>query len=349
MTSELGATYAAAGVDIAAGDAAVERIKDVVASTMRSGVLGGIGGFGGLFELDMAKYRHPILVAGTDGIGTKLEIARQVNRFDTVGIDLVAMCVDDLICVGAEPLFLLDYIAVGAVDPLHIEALVSGIAEGCRQARCALLGGETAEHGGVMGVGDVDVAGFAVGVVEKGSQLGPNRVAAGDVLIGIASPGIRSNGYTLVRNVFFDRANRSLDAPAWDGSEATLADELLRPSVIYTPGVLDALANSGTGIHAAAHITGGGLSGNLVRALPDGIRATVDRQDLVVPEIFNEIQRLGSVSDVEMERVFNLGLGMVLIVAPESSGDVLSALNDSNLTASVIGSTAAGEKGVAYQ
>ena len=342
MPGEVGATYAAAGVDIAAGDEAVERIKGVVASTSRPGVLGGIGGFGGLFALDTQRYSKPVLVAATDGVGTKLEVARLAGRYDTVGIDLVAMSVDDLVCVGAEPLFLLDYIAVGAVEPSRIEELVSGIADGCRQSRCALLGGETAEHGGTPS--DLDLAGFAVGVVERGSELGPERVRDGDVLIGLASPGLRSNGYTLARYVLLERAARSLDEPAWEGSSSSLADELLRPSVIYCAGVLDAMAATPGSLHAAAHITGGGIQGNLVRALPDDLRAVVDRSSLPVPPIFAEIQRLGEVADEEMARVFNLGVGMILVVDPTGAQAMLSSLEATGLDAALIGVVEAGPR-----
>jgi phosphoribosylformylglycinamidine cyclo-ligase len=346
VAEEQGATYAAAGVDIAAGDEAVERIKSVVASTNRPGVLGGIGGFGGLFALDTERYRAPVLVAATDGVGTKLEVARLLDRYDTVGIDLVAMCVDDLVCVGAEPLFMLDYVAVGAVEPERIAEVVGGIAEGCRISRCALLGGEIAEHGGVMGASDLDLAGFAVGVVERGEELGAERVAPGDVLVGIASPGLRSNGYTLARHVLLERADRPLDEPAWDGAETSLGDELLRPSVIYAAGVLDALAAAPGAIHAAAHITGGGIPGNLVRALPEHLRATVDRRALRVPEIFSEIQRLGGVSDDEMGRVFNLGVGMILLVDPSGASAVLAALGAAGLEAAAIGAVSEGPRAV---
>ncbi len=331
------ATYAAAGVDIEAGDRAVELIKDAVASTSRSGVLGALGGFSGLFELDTERYAHPVLVSATDGIGTKLEVARLAGRLDTVGIDAVAMCVDDLICVGAEPLFFLDYVAVGRVVPEKIAELVGGIAEGCRQAGCALVGGETAEHGGVMEDDALDVAGFSVGVLEKGTAWGPERVEAGDVLIGLASPGLRSNGYTLARHVLLERAGRQLDDPAWEGARVTVSDELLRPSVIYAGHVLTAARAVPGAIHAAAHITGGGLAGNLIRALPEDHKAVVDRSELAVPEIFNEIQRLGAVSDDEMGRVFNLGVGMILIVSAGKADEVLISLRSSGLTAARVG------------
>jgi phosphoribosylformylglycinamidine cyclo-ligase len=343
------ATYAAAGVDIDAGEEVVERIKGSVASTRRPGVLGGIGGFGGLFELDLERYPHPILVSATDGIGTKLEVARLAGRFDTVGIDAVAMCVDDLVCIGAEPLYFLDYVAVGRVVPERIEAVVAGLAEGCRQARCALLGGETAEHPGVMGEDDIDVAGFAVGVVEKGTELGAERIRVGDVVLGLGSPGLRSNGYTLARHVLFDVAGKRLDDPAWEGAEVSVADELLRPSVIYAPAVLDAAwANPGA-LHGVAHITGGGLRGNVVRVLGDDHHVVIERSNLDVPRIFEEIQRLGNVDDAEMERVFNLGIGMTLFVAEGREHEMIASLRGSGIDAAVIGRVEPGTKDVEYR
>lgn len=337
-------TYAAAGVDINAGDEAVDRIRAAVASTAIPGVLGGIGGFGGLFELDVARFSNPVLVAATDGVGTKIEIAKLTGRYDSIGIDLVAMCVDDLVCVGATPLFMLDYVAVESVDPSHIEAIVGGVADGCRQAGCALLGGEIAEHGGLMHASDFDVAGFAVGVVSKGTELGPDRVEPGDVLLGLHSPGLRSNGYTLARHVLLERAGLDLDEPLDDG--ATLADELLRPSVIYAPGVLEAKTASAGGLHAAAHITGGGLAGNLIRALPATARAVVDVAGVEVPPIFGAIERLGPVEPDEMARVFNLGIGMVLIVAPPSAQLVIAALEAHGITAQQIGHVEQGAREV---
>lgn len=318
------ATYAAAGVDIAAGDEVVRRIRASVASTERPGVLGAIGGFAGRFALDTARYRRPVLVSSTDGVGTKMLVARATGRYGTVGIDLVAMCVDDLVCVGAEPLFLLDYVATGRLHPQRLEAIVAGIAEGCRAAGCALLGGETAEHPGAMDPDDVDVAGFALGVVESGAELGAERVREGDVLVGLLSPGLRSNGYSLARHVLLERAGRSLDGPAWAGAGHTLADELIRPSVVYAPAVLAAV--SAGGVHACAHITGGGIAGNLVRVLPGDLDASVRRETWEQPPIFGEIARSGPVGDEEMLRVFNMGLGMVLAVAPDVVDDVRSAI-----------------------
>ena len=337
-----GATYAGAGVDLAAADDAVERLKAVVASTARPGVLGGIGGFGGLFELDTTRYRRPVLVSSTDGVGTKLLVARDTGRFDTVGIDLVAMCVDDLVCTGAEPLFFLDYVAVGRLVPERLERLVAGMAEGCRQAGCALSGGETAEHPGAMADDDVDLAGFAVGVVEADERLGAHRVVPGDVLIGLHSPGLRSNGYSLARRVLLEQADRPLSGPAWSGAGHSLADELLRPSVIYVPAVRAALAAGPGAVHAVAHVTGGGIAGNLIRVLPEDCDAVVVRGSWPVPEIFAEIARLGPVADPEMDRVFNLGLGMVLAVAPEAVGAVLEAVATAGRPAGVVGRVVTG-------
>ncbi len=343
------ATYAASGVDIDAGEAAVDRIRSVVESTRRPEVLGGIGDFGGLFALEPGRYRAPVLVAATDGVGTKVVVARETGRFATVGIDLVAMCVDDLVCQGAEPLFVLDYVATGSVDPAHMAALVGGVAEGCRQVGAALLGGEMAEHAGVMEPDEFDVAGFAVGVVERDAILGSHRVVAGDVLIGLASPGLRSNGYTLARHVLLGRAGLAYDAPAWEGADVTVADELLRPSVLYTPAVLGALADPGVEVHAAAHVTGGGLPGNLTRVLPEGVTAVVDPGSWTVPRIFGEIRRLGPVEDAEMVRVFNLGIGMVVVVAAGSEEAALASFAGSGAAASVVGRVEAGDGGVVLE
>jgi len=338
-------TYAQSGVSIDAGDEAVERIKEVVASTKRPEVLGGIGGFGGLFKLDNSKFKEPVLVASADGVGTKLEVARQVGRYDSVGIDLVAMLVDDLACIGAEPLFLLDYVAVGALDPARLEELVTGIAAGCRQANTALLGGETAEHGGVMKPDDLDVAGFAVGVVERGSEMGPERVRDGDVLIGLGSPGLRSNGYSLARSVLV-KDQSDLAKPAFEGSARTLGDELLVPSVIYAPTITAIRAELGSAIHAAAHITGGGILGNVVRILPEGLNANIDMDTFETPEIFFEIQRRGQVSADEMVRVFNCGLGMVVSVDSSSASAALTIARAQGIVATVVGTISTGSQKV---
>jgi phosphoribosylformylglycinamidine cyclo-ligase len=335
-----GATYARAGVDIGAGDAAVALMK---------GLVSGIGGFGGQYALDTARFAHPVLVASTDGVGTKLVVAQATGRYDTVGIDLVAMCVDDLVCVGAEPLFMLDYIATGKVDPVRIEAVVAGVGEGCRLAGCALIGGETAEHPGVMEPDDLDIAGFAVGAVEQGTQWGPERVRIGDAVIGLPSPGLRSNGYTLARLVLLapEYGGRSLGDPAWAGAEVTVADELLRPSVIYTPAVLQAGAALGTRLHACAHITGGGIVGNLPRVLPEGTSAVLTRSSWREPLIFGEIRRLGAVEEAEMDRVFNRGVGMALVVAAEAADEALAALAEAGHPSTVIGEVQPGSSGPA--
>jgi phosphoribosylformylglycinamidine cyclo-ligase len=336
-----GTTYEGSGVSIEAGDAAIERIKDVVASTRRPEVLGGIGGFGGLFALDTSKYTSPVLVASADGVGTKLDVARQVGRYDSVGIDLVAMLVDDLACVGAEPLFLLDYVAVGKLDPARLEELVSGIAEGCRIAKIALLGGETAEHAGVMAPDDLDVAGFAVGVVERGEELGPERVRDGDVLIGLASPGLRSNGYSLARRVLVNAVG-DLCAPAWEGADHSLGDELLVPSVIYAPTVMALRADLGGALHACAHITGGGIVGNVARILSPGLDALIEMDSFATPEIFFEIQRRGHVHADEMVRVFNCGIGMVVALDAGAADAALSLARASGVSAMMVGSIRSG-------
>jgi len=333
---EGGLTYAQAGVSIEAGDEFVQRIKDIVASTARPEVLGGIGGFGGLFHLNSGRYHDPVIVSSAVGVGTKLEIARQLGRYNTVGIDLVAMLVDDLVCAGAEPLFMLDYVAVGQLDPERLSALIGGIAEGCRQCGVALLGGETAEHGGVMRPDDLDVAGFAVGVVERGRELGAHRVKKGDALVGFGSPGLRSNGYTLARKVLV-ATDDDLHQRAHEGAERTLGEELLLPSVIYAPAVMAVAKSLGSGLHAAAHITGGGIVGNVGRVLPPTLDAVIHMDSFETPEIFYEIQRRGLVSAHEMVRVFNCGLGMVVCVDADDVDDAIIAARGAGLVASVVG------------
>ena len=340
-----GLTYSAAGVDIEAADRAVDAIRDLVRSTYRPEVIGDIGGFGGVFRLPTG-YREPVLVASTDGVGTKIEVARAAGRYTTIGIDLVAMCVDDLVCQGAEPLLFLDYQALGRVEPDLVVALMEGIAEGCRRAGCALLGGELAEHPDSMAPGQFDLAGFAVGIAERDRMLGPDRVREGDVLIGLVSPGLRSNGYSLARRALLDVAGLPLDGPAWPGASRSLADELLLPSEIYTPAVTTVLRS--VEVHAAAHITGGGLPGNLPRILPGHLGAVVHRDRWEVPRIFAEIQRAGGVSDAEMDRVFNLGLGMVLAVPPGEQAGALAALEPFGHQARVVGLVVAGPRTVTY-
>jgi phosphoribosylformylglycinamidine cyclo-ligase len=332
----MGETYEAAGVSITAGEEAVERIKDKVRSTFRPEVIGDIGGFGGLFGFDTTRYRQPVLVSSTDGVGTKALVAQAVGRFDTIGVDLVAMCVDDLVCQGAEPLFFLDYIAVGRLDPDHIEQLVAGVAEGCRQAGCALIGGEMAEHPGAMEPGEFDLVGFAVGVAERDRLITGEHVQVGDALIGLPSPNLRSNGYSLARRILFEVGGRSLDDPAYPGAHHSLGEELLEPSVVYAPAIAALLRT--VDVRAVAHVTGGGIPGNLVRVLSDRVDAVVDRGSWESPPIFGELQRLGQVSDDEMAKVFNLGIGMIVVVPEGETYKTLDVLRAEGQRASVIGS-----------
>ncbi len=340
----MGETYEEAGVSISAGEEAVERIKDKVRSTFRPEVIGDIGGFGGLFAFDPSQYTEPVLVSSTDGVGTKALVAQAAGRFDTIGIDLVAMCADDIVCQGAQPLFFLDYIAVGRLDPDHIEQLVEGVTEGCRQAGCALVGGEMAEHPGAMEPGEFDLVGFAVGVVERDRMITGSAITPGDVVIGLPSTNLRSNGYSLVRKVLFDRAGRSLDDPAFGGAHHSLADELLKPSLIYAPAVTALLEE--VDVHGIAHITGGGITGNLIRVLPDGVSAELDRRSWEAPRIFGEIQALGGIDDDEMAKVFNLGLGMIVVVAADDAYKALDVLRASGHRASEVGRVVEGDGSV---
>ena len=335
-------TYSQAGVDVAAGEKAVEMIRPLVAGTRRPEVVGGIGGFGGMFAVP-SSYRDPVLVASTDGVGTKLELARLVGRFDSVGVDLVAMCVDDLVCQGAEPLFFLDYVVADRLDPEQVHAVVAGIARGCQTANCALIGGEMAEHPGVMVAGSLDLAGFAVGVVERDRILAGAQ--EGDALIGLPSPGLRSNGYSLVRAIIA-RAELDLGGPAWPGAARTLGDELLLPSVIYAPAVTALLrTTTGAAVHGIAHITGGGIPGNVPRMLTPGTVAVLDRSTWPVPRIFDVLINLGNIDDIEALNVFNLGLGMVIAV-PE--GDVRRSIDILGEGATQVGEVVAGDGGVRF-
>ena len=313
-------TYEAAGVDMAAGEKAVELIKSHVRSTFRSEVVGDIGGFGGLFDLGKLPYKDPVLVSSTDGVGTKSVVASELRRFSTIGIDVVAMSVDDIAAHGAEPLFFLDYISVGKLVPEQIDEIVAGVAHGCRDAGCALLGGEMSEHPGVMAEGEFDLVGFAVGIVERSAIL-PAGVGKGDKIIGFASPGLRCNGYSLARQALV-RAGRELTEPAWRGARHSLGAELLRPSEIYAPAMVQLRRHAE--VHALCHITGGGIPGNLNRVLPLDCDAVVVRGRWDEPRIFSVIQAAGDVPDDEMEHVFNLGLGMLAVVA---AGDVYRALD----------------------
>jgi phosphoribosylformylglycinamidine cyclo-ligase len=328
-------SYQDAGVDIGAGDRAVELMKAQVARTARPGVRGGLGGFAGLFDLDLAKYPRPVLASSTDGIGTKIAIARATGRHDTIGIDLVAMVVDDLVVVGAEPLFLSDYIATGKVEPEKIALIVAGIAQGCVLAGCALIGGETAEHPGLMAPDEYDVSGTGVGVVNADAILGPERVGAGDVLIALGSSGLHSNGYSLVRHVLLEQGGLDLAATPDLLAGRTLADELLTPTRIYA---LDCLALAGQAdAHAFAHITGGGLAGNLVRVLPEHLDAVVDRSTWAPQPVFELIARTGAVSREQLELTFNLGVGMVAVVPAECADDCLAVATERGVPAWLLG------------
>ena len=327
-------TYRDAGVDISAGEKTVELIKPLVRETFRPEVVSDIGGFGGLFALDWKRYDDPVLVSSTDGVGTKSVIARLTGRRDTIGIDLVAMSVDDIAVQGAEPLFFLDYVSIGKLVPEEVAEIISGVSEGCIQAGCALLGGETSEHGDLMGPGEFDLVGFAVGVVER-SRVLPAGVRSGMRIVGIASPGLRCNGYALARRALLDRAGRSLDDAAWPGAPRTLGAELLLPSVIYAPA-MRTLAEQ-VSVHAFAHITGGGLPDNVARVLPDDCDAHLRRGAWAEPRIFDEIQAAGAIADDEMEHVFNLGVGMVAVVSAAETQLAIEALNASGHDAWVIG------------
>jgi len=337
----VGETYASAGVSIEAGEEAVRRLAPLARSTFGPFVEGDIGAFGSIVAVP-AGYREPMLVSSTDGVGTKLFVAQATGRFDTIGIDLVAMCVDDVAVQGADPLFFLDYIALDRVDPNLVENLVAGMAAGCRQAGCALVGGEVAEHGEGA---SLELAGFAVGVAERTELIDGSAVRPGDALIGLPSPGLRSNGYSLARRVLLERAGRSLDAPAWDGAEHSLADELLSPSVVHAPAM--AALRQVVPVHAFAHITGGGLPGNLPRVLPAGCAAALRLGSWPTPQIFAEIQRLGDVADDEMRRVFNLGVGMVTIVpaaAVDAAHEALAEFGGSYVIGSVVADAGRAER-----
>lgn len=313
-------TYRDAGVDIDAGDALVEAIKPVAARTHRPGVLGGLGGFGALFEIPPGKYREPVLVSGTDGVGTKLKLAIETGLHDTIGIDLVAMCANDVLVAGAEPLFFLDYYATGRLDVEVARRVIAGIGEGCVQAGCALAGGETAEMPGMYAAGDYDLAGFCVGVVEKSHILDGSRVRAGDVVIGLMSSGPHSNGYSLIRRIVA-ASNARLDEPF---GVSTLGKTLLAPTRIYVKPILALMQE--IEVHAMAHITGGGIPGNVPRMLPDGTRAVIESASYQRPAIFDWLQTHGNVAADEMLRTFNCGIGMVVIVAPEDAPRALSML-----------------------
>lgn len=330
-SSRTSLSYRDAGVDIEAGNALVDRIKPHAAKTKRPGVMAGLGGFGSLFELPLDRYKQPVLVSGTDGVGTKLRLAIESGIHNTIGIDLVAMCANDIAVLGAEPLFFLDYYATGKLDVDVAESVVSGIAEGCLQSGAALVGGETAEMPSMYEDGDYDLAGFCVGVVEKEGIIDGSKVAAGDKLIGLASSGPHSNGYSLIRKILA-RSGQSL-GDAFDGS--TLGERLLAPTRIYVKSLLQ--LNEKIDIHALSHITGGGLLENIPRVLPDGVKAVIDANSWQRPAVFDWLQEQGNVEDKEMYRTFNNGIGMVVVVAERNADPALELLKQAGEEAWLIG------------
>jgi phosphoribosylformylglycinamidine cyclo-ligase len=341
-------TYREAGVDIDAGDEFVNRIKPLVRSTFRPEVLADLGGFGGLFRLQAKKYDDPVLVSGTDGVGTKLKIAFMMDQHDTVGIDLVAMCVNDIAVSGAEPLFFLDYFATGKLAVPKAQQVVQGIAEGCRQAGCALIGGETAEMPSMYADGEYDLAGFAVGVVDKPKIIDGTSIRPGDAVIGLASTGLHSNGYSLARRVFFDKEKLTLDTmlPELD---RPLGEVLLTPTRIYAKQILALLQEFR--IKGIAHITGGGITENLPRVFPDGVRARINRKAWTIPPVFQALGKLGQVDREEMYRVFNMGIGLILVVPANSASAVLAkaaALGDRGWMIGEIVPSTGGEPEVEY-
>ena len=337
-----GITYADAGVDIDAGNALVERIKPAAKRTARPGVMSGLGGFGALFDLKGARFTDPVLVAATDGVGTKLRIAIDTGHVDGVGIDLVAMCVNDLVCQGAEPLFFLDYFATGKLDTDTAARVIEGIAEGCARSGCALIGGETAEMPGMYPAGDFDLAGFAVGAMERGTDL-PSGVAEGDVLLGLASDGVHSNGYSLVRKlVEVSGLGWDADCPWADGS---LGEALLTPTRLYVTQALAAVKAGG--VHALAHITGGGLTENLPRVLPEGMGAQIDLSAWDLLPVFKWLAATGGMAEAELLKTFNCGIGMIVVVAADQADAVTAVLEEAGETVSRIGSVT-GTPGVAY-
>ncbi|CDI40596.1 phosphoribosylaminoimidazole synthetase [Tepidanaerobacter acetatoxydans Re1] len=331
-------------MDVDAGNRAVELIKDHVRSTFRPGVLGNLGSFGGFFQLDVKKYKEPVLVSGTDGVGTKLKIAFMMDKHDTIGIDGVAMCVNDILVHGAEPLFFLDYIALGKLVPEKVADIVKGVADGCKMAGCALLGGETAEMPGMYDEDEYDIAGFAVGVVDKTKIIDGSSIKKDDVVIGIASSGLHSNGYSLARKVFFELGGLLPEDYIEDFGE-TLGEELLKPTKIYSKAV-KSLENFD--IHGMAHITGGGLIENLPRILPEGMEFIINKGSWEIPPVFHLIQKIGQIEDKEMYRTFNMGIGYVLVAPKENADAILNTVREQGENAWIIGQVSMGKGGVVF-
>ena len=334
--------YENAGVSVEAGYEVVKRIKSHVARTNRPGVVGGIGGFGGLFDLASLGYKEPVLISGTDGVGTKLMVAKLANKHDTIGIDCVAMCVNDIAAQGAEPLFFLDYIAIGKLRKEHVAEVVAGIGEGCRQAGCALIGGETAEHPGVMPEDDYDLAGFTVGIVDKDKIIDGSKLQAGDVLVGVASSGVHSNGFSLVRKVF--GLNKEKLETYYEELGCTLGEALLTPTRLYVKPALAAI--EAADVKAISHITGGGFYENIPRMMKKGLTAKVDRSAVPVLPIFDLIAKTGNIPERDMFNTFNMGVGMCMAVSKETVDAAIKALNDAGEKAFVIGEVVEGDEGV---
>jgi len=343
MNSKL--TYKKAGVDIDEGERFIKLISPMVRKTFSPGVMTDIGSFGALFKLDFKRFRRPVLVSGTDGVGTKLKIAFMMDKHDTVGIDLVAMCVNDILTSGAEPLFFLDYFATGKLRPEKAAEVIKGIAAGCREAGCSLVGGETAEMPGFYSEGEYDLSGFAVGAVDQGKIIDGSRIREGDVIIGLASNGLHSNGYSLVRKLFFDLKRMDVNAYLPDLG-TTLGEELLRPTRIYVKAFMD--LRESLRIKGMAHITGGGIPGNLPRILPEGICAKVRRGSWPIPEIFLLIKKMANIPEDDMKKTFNMGVGYVMVVPKRKADESIFLLNNSGYKAFLIGTLEKGGKGVRY-
>ena len=343
MNNSHSQAYAAAGVDIEAGYKGVQLMKRHVERTSIPGVVSGIGGFGGLFAPDISGMEEPILVSGTDGVGTKIRVAQLMDRHDTIGVDCVAMCVNDIICCGAKPLFFLDYIAIGKNDPEKVASIVSGVAEGCVQSGCALIGGETAEHPGVMNPDDYDLAGFAVGIVDKAKMIDGSRMKAGDIILALPSSGLHSNGFSLVRKVF-DIEHADLNRPLDGLAGKSLGEELLTPTKLYVKPVLAALRAAR--VYGASHITGGGFYENIPRCLPEGMTAKIHKSALSIPPIFSLLQEKGGISERDMFNTFNMGTGMVLVVDKEDAAKAVAALDGAGAAPRIIGEVVPGGGGV---
>lgn len=332
-------TYADAGVDIDAGNYSVKLIKDSVKATYRPEVLGDLGGFGGLFALNSGKYKEPVLVSGTDGVGTKLKLAFMLDKHDTIGQDAVAMCVNDILVQGAEPLFFLDYLAVGKLDPEQVAAVVKGVADACKESGCALIGGETAEMNGFYPVGEYDIAGFAVGAVEKSKIITADRVKAGDVLLGLPSSGVHSNGYSLVRKIVFEKMGFKGDEEI-DELGKTIGEELLTPTRLYPKVCLPLIEKFD--IHGMVHVTGGGYYENIPRALPENMGAEINAEAWNIPAIFELLKQWGNVDWHEMYRTFNMGIGMIIIVSPEEAAKIKDYMEEQEEFCFEIGKVAEG-------